>query len=131
MAHGIEARVPMVDHEFLELALTMPEAFFFRRGMTKRLLVDALGDRLPAQLRERRTKLGFDTPQATWMRGPLGNELERRTLQCDRIDALVDRQAASRAFQDYRQGSKRIPHFALFRIACLAVWLERFRVDVG
>jgi asparagine synthase (glutamine-hydrolysing) len=128
MAHSIEARVPLVDHEFLELMLTMPEEYFFRRGMTKRLLVDALGDRLPDSLRSRRTKLGFDTPQATWLKGRLGEELEQRLLRCDRIDSLVDRRAASGAFSEYRQGSKRIPHFVLFRLACLAVWLERFAV---
>ena len=63
------------------------------------------------------------------MRGRFGEELERRLLGCDRIDALVDRQAAREAFVEYRQGSKRIPHFVLFRMACLAIWLERFAVD--
>jgi asparagine synthase (glutamine-hydrolysing) len=129
MAHSIEARVPLVDHELLELTLTMPEEFFFRRGMTKRLLVDALGDRLPESLRARRTKLGFDTPQAAWMKGPLGESLEGRLRQSDRMDSLVDRPAAGRAFTEFRRGSKRIPHFALFRLACLAAWMERFKVD--
>jgi asparagine synthase (glutamine-hydrolysing) len=128
MAHSVEARVPLVDHEFLELTLSMPEEFFFHRGMTKRLLVDSLGNRLPEAVRSRRTKLGFDTPQATWMKGRLGEELEQRLLRCDRIDPLVNRRAASGAFAAYRHGSKRIPHFVLFRLACLAVWLERFAV---
>ena len=131
MAHGVEARVPMVDHEFVESALTMPEAFFFHQGMTKRLLVEGLENRLPHTLRTRRTKLGFDTPQAAWMRGDLGVELEHRVQCCDRLDTLIDRRAASQAFQRYRQGDKTIPHFALFRIACLAIWLERFQVEVG
>jgi asparagine synthase (glutamine-hydrolysing) len=129
MAHGVEARVPLVDHEFLEFTLTVPEAFFFRRGMTKRLLVDALGTRLPRQLQDRRTKLGFDTPQASWLRGPLGEELERRLLEGQRVDSLIDRQAASGAFAEYRAGSRRVPHFLLFRMACLAIWLERFQVN--
>jgi hypothetical protein len=62
------------------------------------------------------------------MKGRLGKELEQRLLRCDRIDPLVNRKAASRAFAEYREGSKRIPHFVLFRLACLAVWLERFSV---
>ena len=128
MAHAVEARVPMVDHEFIELALTMPEPYFFRRGMTKRLLVDALGDRLPVSLQRRRTKLGFDTPQARWLRGRLGEELEQRLLSCDRIESLVDLRATRAAFAEYRQGSRRVPHFVLFRIACLGIWMERFSV---
>lgn len=129
MAHGVEARVPMVDHEFVELALTMPEEFFFRGGMTKRLLVEGIGDRLPPTLRVRRTKLGFDTPQAGWMRGRLGAALEDRVARCDRLEPLLDRRAARTLFAAYRQGSKKIPHFLLFRIACLATWLDRFAID--
>ncbi len=129
MAHGIEARVPMVDHLFVEHALTLPESFFFRGGMTKRLLVDALPDRLPPSLCARRTKLGFDTPQASWMRDRLGAELERRMICCDRLDSILNRQAASRAFDAYRHGAKQVPHFVLFRLACLAIWLDRFDVE--
>ena len=131
MAHGIEARVPMVDHEFLEFALTVPEPFFFRGGMTKRLLVDGLGETLPQSLRQRRTKLGFDTPQARWMHGPLGHELENRVTKCDALGGILDRGAAASAFQRYRAGDKGVPHFVLFRMACLATWLERFRVELA
>jgi hypothetical protein len=63
------------------------------------------------------------------MKGPLGESLEARLRRSDRLDALVNRQAASRAFAEFRGGSQRVPHFALFRIACLGAWLERFRVD--
>jgi asparagine synthase (glutamine-hydrolysing) len=129
MAHGVEARVPMVDHQFVELALTLPEEFFFRHGMTKRLIVAAIGDRLPPVLRQRRTKLGFDTPQATWMRHELGHELERRVAGCDRLDAILDRTAVRAAFRDYRRGARHLPHFVLFRLGCLAIWLDRFAVD--
>jgi asparagine synthase (glutamine-hydrolysing) len=129
MAHGIEARVPFVDHGFVELMLTMPEEYFFRRGMTKRLLVEAMGDRLPVSLRRRRTKLGFDTPQARWLRGRVGEMLEQRVRGCQFLELLVDREACARAFCDYRRGSTRIPHFSLFRVACLAVWMERFSVQ--
>jgi asparagine synthase (glutamine-hydrolysing) len=131
MAHGIEARVPMVDHHFLELMLTMPEEYFFRHGKTKRLLVDALGDRLPEALRRRRTKLGFDTPQGQWLRGRLGEVLEDRVRRCQPLDALVDRTACGQAFRDYRRGANDVPHFVLFRVACLAIWMERFAVCPG
>jgi asparagine synthase (glutamine-hydrolysing) len=126
MAHSIEARVPMVDHRFVELALTLPEQFFFQQGMTKRLLVEALGDRLPESLQRRRTKLGFDTPQATWMSGPLGAALEARVRNCTALDAVLHRRQCCQAFVQYRQGRRQIPHFTLFRIACLAIWLDRF-----
>jgi asparagine synthase (glutamine-hydrolysing) len=129
MAHGVEARVPMVDHEFVELALTLPEDYFFARGMTKRLLVDGIAERLPPSLRVRRTKLGFDTPQASWMRGRLGKALEDRVARCERLETLVDREQAIQLFKAYRHGAKNIPHFVLFRLACFATWLDRFQIE--
>ena len=131
MAHGVEARVPMVDHEFVELALTLPTQLFFKNGMTKRVLVEAMGERLPKALRDRKTKLGFDTPQARWLRGRLGELLESRVRSCDRLEPILDRERAARAFREYRDGSQKIPHFFLYRMACLAVWLDRFRVEPG
>ncbi len=131
MAHGVEGRVPFVDHEFVEFMLTMPIEHFFRRGRTKRLLVDALAERLPRVVRRRRTKLGFDTPQQRWMRGRLGEQLQQRVANCQRLDPLVDRQGAADAFARYRAtGDQQIPHFVLFRLACLASWLDRFEVHV-
>ena len=131
MAHGVEARVPMVDHEFVELALTLPTQLFFKNGMTKRVLVEAMGERLPKKLRDRKTKLGFDTPQARWLRGRLGELLESRVRSCDRLEPILDRERAARAFREYRDGSQKIPHFFLYRMACLAVWLDRFQVEPG
>ena len=37
------------------------------------MLRDALADLLPEQVRERRDKLGFVTPESRWLRGPLGD----------------------------------------------------------
>jgi asparagine synthase (glutamine-hydrolysing) len=109
--------------------LTLPEQYFFRQGMTKRLLVEAMADRLPESLHRRRTKLGFDTPQARWLRGSIGDALKRRVHDCQALDDVLDREACEDAFRDYQSGATRIPHFVLFRIACLAVWMERFSVQ--
>lgn len=130
MAHSIEARVPFVDHVFIEHCLTVPEEYFFRNGRSKRLLTEAVGSALPQVLHDRRCKRGFDTPQSVWMRSGLGKHLENIVRSSDRIDSILDKHAVVDAFRTHRLGHDRFSDLILFRIASLAHWLERFEVDV-
>ena len=47
MAHGIESRVPLLDHALVELAATIPANIKFQNGELKRLLRIAFTDKLP------------------------------------------------------------------------------------
>jgi asparagine synthase (glutamine-hydrolysing) len=130
MAHSVESRVPMVDdHRFVEHCLTLPEETFFRCGKTKRLLTEGMGKALPEEVHQRRTKMGYNTPQARWMKGRLGHVLEQRVRQSSRLAELIDTQAAAGTFVAYRNGARSVGEAALYRIADLAMWLERFGVD--
>jgi asparagine synthase (glutamine-hydrolysing) len=68
MAHGIESRLPLLDHPLVELAATIPANIKFQNGELKRLLRHAFADKLPATIRERRDKMGFPVPLGAWMR---------------------------------------------------------------
>lgn len=68
MAHGIESRVPMLDHELVELAATIPANIKFQNGELKRLLRVAFAHRLPKAIRDRKDKMGFPVPLQVWMR---------------------------------------------------------------
>ncbi len=71
MAHGLEVRVPLLDHILVEGVLRLPPTVHLNGGRPKGLLQAALGDRLPASIRARRAKQGFTFPFAEWLRGPL------------------------------------------------------------
>ncbi len=70
MAHGLEARVPFLDHRVVELAMRMPAAVKVRDGAGKWVLRSAFRDLLPQEVVER-PKHGFNVPLASWFRGPL------------------------------------------------------------
>ncbi|QYU66904.1 asparagine synthase (glutamine-hydrolyzing) [Leptolyngbya sp. 15MV] len=76
MAHGVEARVPFVDHELVEFSLALWSDHKFLRDETKVVLRRAMAGVLPEQVANRRDKLGFATPEAEWIRGPLGRLAE-------------------------------------------------------
>jgi asparagine synthase (glutamine-hydrolysing) len=70
MAHGIESRVPLLDHPLVELAATVPADVKFRNGELKRLLRVAFADSLPGVVRDRKDKMGFPVPLQLWMKRP-------------------------------------------------------------
>jgi asparagine synthase (glutamine-hydrolysing) len=76
MAHSIEARVPFLDHRLVEFALKLGDQHKIVGGDTKRVLRQAMASFLPDQVRNRRDKLGFATPEETWFRGPLRKAVE-------------------------------------------------------
>ena len=71
MAHSLEVRVPLLDDRLVETALRLPDAAKRNGGRPKSLLVDAVGDLLPQEIRSRRAKQGFVFPFGAWLRGPL------------------------------------------------------------
>ena len=48
MHHSLEVRVPLLDHPLVEFVAQLPDSAKRRRGVLKALLVEALGDLLPA-----------------------------------------------------------------------------------
>lgn len=71
MAFSIEARVPFLDVRLVEFAYRLPGSAKIRDGWTKAILREALADELPAGVARRTDKMGFLTPEARWLRGPL------------------------------------------------------------
>jgi asparagine synthase (glutamine-hydrolysing) len=77
MAHGLEVRVPLLDHELAEYVMGLPEALRAPGPAPKRLLVESLGSDLPAEC-VRRPKQGFVLPFDEWMRADLRGFCEER-----------------------------------------------------
>jgi asparagine synthase (glutamine-hydrolysing) len=71
MAHGIEARVPFLDHRLVEFSIGIGDRHKIVGGDTKRVRRSAMRGILPELVRNRRDKLGFATPEEDWFRGPL------------------------------------------------------------
>jgi asparagine synthase (glutamine-hydrolysing) len=70
MAHSLEVREPLMDHELVEWLATLPSDLKIRNGESKYLLKKTMEGRLPDEVLYRR-KMGFAVPLARWFRGPL------------------------------------------------------------
>jgi asparagine synthase (glutamine-hydrolysing) len=71
MAHGLESRVPFLDHPLVEFAATVPANIKFAGGDTKHLLKKTFSDMLPSEIVNRRDKMGFPVPLKEWFSGEL------------------------------------------------------------
>jgi asparagine synthase (glutamine-hydrolysing) len=75
MARSLEVRVPLLDTPLVEFVGSLPDAARHRPGAQKALLVEALGDLLPAEILAQR-KRTFTLPWEEWLRGPLRARME-------------------------------------------------------
>ncbi|HXX21333.1 MAG TPA: asparagine synthase (glutamine-hydrolyzing) [Candidatus Acidoferrum sp.] len=127
MAHSIESRLPFLDYELVEFAVNCPAHLKLRNGWSKWLLRSALSGTLPEQIRLRKTKLGFDTPDAEWVRVGLQNG--HRALW-DAPDALRmsrfmnARSLANECRAFLQKDSRALSSSAIFRAISLELWAE-------
>jgi len=105
MAVSLEAREPLLDHRLIEFAARLPENLRVRGSTGKWLVKNTMRRYLPEDVLFRQ-KMGFVTPIAQWLRGPLASEARglasdgvlARTGWFDaaRIDALAEAHIAGR-----------------------------------
>ena len=70
MAHGLESRVPFLDHRIVELAATIPADIKFENGNMKHVLRTAMRAKLPERIYNRQDKMGFPVPLHEWLGSP-------------------------------------------------------------
>lgn len=85
MAHSLEVREPLMDHQLIEWLATLPSSLKVRGQEGKFLLKKAMEPQLPNDVLYR-PKMGFSVPLARWFRGPLKQRVRDAVLG-DRLAA--------------------------------------------
>jgi asparagine synthase (glutamine-hydrolysing) len=70
MAHSLEVRSPLLDHQFMEMAARLPAEAKLAGKTTKKVFKDALRPWFPDHILDRQ-KMGFGVPIGEWFRGAL------------------------------------------------------------
>ncbi|HJW23710.1 MAG TPA: asparagine synthase (glutamine-hydrolyzing) [Rhodocyclaceae bacterium] len=121
MAVSLECRVPLLDHELLEMAATMPESVKIRGGVLKAAMKKALADRLPADILHRK-KRGFGTPMGAWLKGELAGVLGGLlSPEAIRTRGLFDPGVVAQLLADHR-ANRRDYTDALLSLVNFEVW---------
>jgi asparagine synthase (glutamine-hydrolysing) len=103
MAHALEARSPLLDHQLMELAASIPGHLKVRGGEKKWIFREALRPWLSSDILDR-PKQGFSVPLSSWLRGDLQGwardilldpaTLERGQFEPAAVRGLLDAHAA-------------------------------------
>lgn len=124
MAHSLEVRVPLLDHEFVEFVATIPPELNLKGGSGKGVFKSAMRGILPDEVIDR-PKRGFAVPLANWFRGELegfARDLllsrrarERNILNAAYVEKLLD-----------LHGSGRPLDFQLWTLISFELWCRTF-----
>jgi asparagine synthase (glutamine-hydrolysing) len=123
MAHGLEARSPLLDHVLVEWAAGVPAADKLAGGVTKALFKTAMRSYLPPAILDR-PKRGFGCPVDHWFR----NEIKELAY-----DTLLSRGAAERGLfrpgyvrrlLDEHCAFRRNHHTRLWALLVLELWFR-------
>lgn len=79
MSVALEARVPFLDHKFVEFTMDIPMHWKVKNGMPKYLLKKAVEGLIPDEIIYRK-KMGFGAPMTQWLRGDFGKQVEAGIL---------------------------------------------------
>jgi len=104
MCHSLEVRVPFLDVKLVETVLRLP-ASHKTSGPPgpKPLLKQAVGDRLPAEVLQRRDKQGFTFPLQVWLREPLRAQARSMVDRLERT-AWMQPRPVRQVREDYEAG---------------------------
>jgi len=125
MAHGIEARVPLLDEGVASLAVGLPVALKVRGSQKKIVLRDAMRGRVPADILNR-PKTGFGVPYEEWLRGALHGFARAAILERAFIERFgFDRTRLETALAEHRS-RRRDRGFLLWKLLQLALWSRQY-----
>jgi asparagine synthase (glutamine-hydrolysing) len=130
MAHGVESRVPYLDHRLVEFTVGLPGEAKVHRGVLKKILRESCQGLIPDEIRLRTDKIGFVAPEVDWLRGPLRQHFETAfAYAIERSNGIVSRGLLG-PFHSWQSGAK--PYMAAFwRVAMFGQWLDVFKVDTA
>ena len=127
MAHGLESRVPLLDHPLVELAATIPSDKKFANGAMKHIFKKVVAAYIPPAILQRQDKMGFPTPLTEWLRGEARGFVRevfssRRALERD----FVDNRKVLAALDGEQPFGRKI-----WGLLCLELWQQEFHDRAG
>ncbi|MDD5593720.1 MAG: asparagine synthase (glutamine-hydrolyzing) [Candidatus Margulisbacteria bacterium] len=126
MRFSVEVRSPFVDDiNLTDYMFSVPANYKMHEGWSKYLLREAMAGIMPEAIRLRKDKIGFEAPDAQWLRqlknelkGYLGGDL-KEYFKADKLSADWD---------GIINGSNFVENSRVWRIINFAVWRKVYKI---
>jgi asparagine synthase (glutamine-hydrolysing) len=125
MAVGLEVRVPLLDHIFMEFMASIPSDLKLRGGQGKYLFKQAVRPVLGGDIVDRR-KMGFSVPLGEWFRGPLKEMTEEALFAPDAfVRSVLDIDEVRRLWRSHQSGLRWLEPM-IWAVLMLEKWGRNF-----
>jgi asparagine synthase (glutamine-hydrolysing) len=121
MAASLEARVPFLDHKFVELAMSIPQSVKAKNNDLKYILKKAVRGTIPDELIDRK-KQGFGLPIKEWFSEELGDFAEKKLKSFSKNTPYFDNNYINKIILDRQKGSTN----KLWYLLSFALWHEEW-----
>jgi len=105
MANSLEVRAPLLDHQIVEFAASLPPEWKIKGTEKKRILKKSFGAHLPPSILHRR-KHGFTVPLDDWFRNDLRRLGEEHLLQYPPLEEFFSLPRVREIWQEHQQRRK-------------------------
>lgn len=123
MHHSLEVRVPLLDHEFAELAMRIPARYRLKTGQTKYILKQAMRRHLSPEVMQHR-KQGFSVPLKTWFKADLREYVADRLANASgKISEYLNQDYITKIVADHNSGTRDFNN-KIWTLLFFDAWLE-------
>lgn len=127
MAHSLELRVPFLDREMLNVALSIPSKYRVSREMTKLALRGAAAKQLPEK-NAKMKKMGFPVPLNDWLKQDKYYNMVAEKFSGETAAKFFNKDAIMQLLNDHRAGKHNMKR--IWTIYCFILWYENYFVKM-
>ncbi len=126
MRFSIEGRVPFLDKDVVSYVFGLDDAAIIHGSWNKRILREATEGLVPDDVRKRRNKIGFTTPETEWFNQTKDAFYEVFTSPSFAARPYFNPGAVVGAFQDFMRGRSGTGTMTFWRLLNVELWLREF-----
>ncbi|MBN4065890.1 asparagine synthase (glutamine-hydrolyzing) [Candidatus Amoebophilus asiaticus] len=126
MRFSVESRTPFADDiNLIEYMFQIPSSYKIYKQQTKYLMREAVKGIIPEDVRLRKDKMGFNTPEYKWL-----NHIKKdlRDYLTDDLDDFFDTKRLLNRWNDLFDNAKNTNTVRLWRIINFAVWKKVYQL---
>jgi asparagine synthase (glutamine-hydrolysing) len=123
MKFSLESRLPFLDFRLVKAAFSLRDSEYIKDGLTKFQLRKMGQSRLAEDVRLRKDKTGFVSPQELWQKNELKGELDKCFMDIEKYGLFdfINTTSVVELYEKYKLG-KNNDWAIIWRIYCLYQW---------